>query len=71
MKDLELGKDFLDFSTSTKINEKDKNPKLIFKIEDAICDYFQIFGEQSNGRYKPSYQSKKIQCLERDFDNLN
>ena len=30
MKDLELGKDFLDFSTSTKINEKDKND---FKVE--------------------------------------
>ena len=54
-----------------KINQKDKNPKLIFKIEDAICDYFQIFGEQSNGRYKPIYQSKKIQCLARDSENLN
>ncbi len=54
-----------------KINEKDKNSKLIFKIEDAICDYFQIFKEQPNGRYKIAYQSKKIQCLAQNSDNLN
>jgi len=47
-----------------KINENDKSPKLIFKVEDSICDHFQIFKEQPNGRYKIAYQSKKIQCFE-------
>jgi hypothetical protein len=54
-----------------KINEKDKNPKLIFKVEDRICDYFQIFAEQPNGRYKLNYQSKKIQCPDQNFNDLN
>ncbi len=54
-----------------KINAKDKNPKLLFKIEDAICNYFQIFGEQPNGRYKLAYQSKKIQCPDQDLNDLN
>jgi len=49
-----------------KINEKDLNPKLIFKVEDSICDHFQIFKEQPNGRYKIAYKSKKIQCLDVD-----
>jgi len=51
-----------------KTSEKDKNPKLIFKIEDAICDYFQIFKEQPNGRYKIAYESKKVQCIANSID---
>ncbi len=53
-----------------KTNEKDNNPKLIFKVEDAICDHFQIFKAQPNGRYKIAHQSKKIQCIE-DSNELN
>jgi hypothetical protein len=53
-----------------QVNEKDKNSKLIFKVEDAICDYFQIFKAQPNGRYKMAYQSKKIQCINQDSENL-
>ena len=51
-----------------KTSEKDKNPKVIFKIEDAICDYFQIFKEQPNGRYKIAYESNKVQCTENSID---
>jgi hypothetical protein len=52
-----------------QVNEKDKNYKLIFKIEDEICDYFQIYKAQPNGKYKMKYRSKKIQCVNQDFAN--
>ena len=51
-----------------KTSAKDKNPKVIFKIEDAICDYFQIFKEQPNGRYKIAYESNKVQCIANSID---
>lgn len=35
-----------------QIDKKDKNPKIIFKVEDRFRDYFQIFEEQSNGKYR-------------------
>ncbi len=35
-----------------KTNKKDKNPKIIFKVEDKFKEYFEIFEKQSGGKYK-------------------
>ncbi len=34
-----------------EVDEKDKNPKIIFKVEDQFSEYFEIFEEQNNGKY--------------------
>lgn len=39
-------------------NEKDANPKIIFKIEDGLRTYFEMFEEQANGKYKAVFRSK-------------
>lgn len=39
-----------------KTNEKDKNPKIIFKVEDRFKEYFEIFEEQSGGKYQMIYR---------------
>ena len=41
-----------------KINDEDKNPKIIFKIEDGLNQYFEMFEEQANGKYKMIFRSK-------------
>jgi hypothetical protein len=38
------------------VNKSDKNPKIIFKVEDKFRDYFQIFEEQNNGKYQMIYE---------------
>jgi len=43
-----------------KINENDKNPKIIFKIEGAINDYMELYEEQINGKYRSTLKSKPI-----------
>lgn len=35
-----------------EVDKKDKNPKLIFKVEDKFSEYFEIFEEQNNGKYR-------------------
>jgi hypothetical protein len=35
-----------------QVDDKDKNPKLIFKVEDKFNEYFEIFEEQNNGKYR-------------------
>ncbi|MDX2082935.1 MAG: DUF4116 domain-containing protein [Rickettsiales bacterium] len=47
-----------------EVDKKDKNPKIIFKVEDRFSDYFEIFEEQNNGKYRMIY---KIDSL-RDSD---
>lgn len=51
-----------------KINKKDKNPKLLFRVEDRFSEYFEVFAEQHGGKYKiihridplaPDYIEKK------------
>ncbi len=37
-------------------DDKDKNPKLIFKVEDKFKEYFEIFEEQNNGKYRMVHQ---------------
>lgn len=34
----------------------DKNPKLLFRVEDRFTEYFEIFSEQKGGKYKMIYQ---------------
>jgi len=34
-----------------EVDAKDKNPKIIFKVEDRFNEYFEIFEEQNNGKY--------------------
>lgn len=35
-----------------ELNDKDKSPKIIFKIEDKFRDYFEVFEEQNGGKYQ-------------------
>lgn len=35
-----------------QLDKNDKNPKIIFKIEDRFKDYFEVFEEQNNGKYQ-------------------
>lgn len=44
-------------------NEKDNNPKVIYRVHDFISDYFEIFEEQNNGKYRSVFKSKKIQGI--------
>lgn len=34
------------------VGEKDLNPKIIFKVEDEFKNYFQVFKEESGGKYE-------------------
>jgi hypothetical protein len=43
-----------------KINENDKNPKIIFKIEGEVNDYMELYEEQINGKYRLILKSKPI-----------
>jgi len=46
-----------------KNNINDNNPKIIFKVEDAVNDYLEIFEEQINGKYRSIYKSHPISKL--------
>lgn len=35
-----------------KTDKNDKNPKIIFKVEDAMSDYFEVFARQNNQKYR-------------------
>lgn len=37
-------------------NKADKNPKLIFRVDDKFTEYFEIFEEQRGGKYKMIYR---------------
>jgi hypothetical protein len=38
-----------------KTSKNDKNPKIIFKIEDRFTQYFEVFLEVENFIYLPIY----------------
>lgn len=42
-----------------KSEKNDKNPKIIFKVEDAMNDYFEVFARQNNGKYKIIFSTIK------------
>ncbi len=35
-----------------QVDKNDKNPKIIFKVEDRFKEYFEIYEEQNNGKYR-------------------
>lgn len=37
-------------------NEKDKNPKIIFKVEDYLNEYFEVYGQSSGDKYHIIYR---------------
>jgi len=39
-----------------QINKKDKNPKILFKVEDKDGEYFDLFVKQINDRYASIYK---------------
>ncbi|MES2676921.1 MAG: DUF4116 domain-containing protein [Pseudomonadota bacterium] len=38
------------------VNKKDKNPKILFKVEDKDGEYFDLFAKQLNNRYASIYK---------------
>jgi len=38
------------------VNRFDKNPKLLFRVEDFFTEYFEIFEEQRGGKYQLIYR---------------
>ena len=49
-------------------DEKDKNPKIIFKIEDRFKEYFEIFEEQNGGKYRMVH---RVESLTNATNNSN
>jgi hypothetical protein len=41
-------------------SKKDKNPKLLFRVEDKFIEYFELFGESNGGKYKMIYQADPL-----------
>ena len=37
------------------VNKDDRNPKILFRVEDKFADKFEIFEEQNNGKYQMVY----------------
>ncbi len=37
-------------------SKKDKNPKILFKVEDRDGEYFDLFAKQLNDRYASIYK---------------
>lgn len=35
-----------------RVNKKDKNPKVLFRVEERFGDKFEVFEEQNNGKYQ-------------------
>lgn len=42
-----------------KAKKNDKNPKLIYRIEDQIQDYFIVFARQKNDKYQQIFSTQK------------
>lgn len=41
-----------------KVNDEDKSPKVIFKVEDKFREYFEVYEEQSGGKYNKILEFK-------------
>lgn len=41
-----------------KVNKNDKSPKIIFKVSEKFGEYFDVFEEQSNGKYHKILSTK-------------
>jgi len=49
-------------------NKKDKNPKLLFRVEDRFVEYFELFEEVDGGKYKMVY---RIDPLKKSYKEDN
>ncbi len=49
------------------VNHLDKNPKLLFRVEDRFTEYFEIFEEQHGGKYQLIYRIDPIKKAELDI----
>ncbi|GDX36046.1 hypothetical protein LBMAG18_05570 [Alphaproteobacteria bacterium] len=43
-----------------KIKKDDTNPKLIYRVEDQVQDYFVVFARQKNHKYQQIYSTQKL-----------
>lgn len=43
-----------------KVDKKDKNPKIIFKVSDRFGEHFEIFEEQNGGKYQMVYTQSDL-----------
>jgi len=59
----EFGHKYFQIWDLYRVNEADKNPKIIYRVHDFISDYFEIYEEQNNGKYRSVFKSKKIQGI--------
>jgi len=50
-------------------DKKDKNPKLLFKVEDKFNEYFEIFEEQNGGKYKMIYKINPLAAQNSNIKN--
>ncbi len=41
-----------------RVGKSDSNPKVIFKVSEKFGDYFEVFEEQSNGKYHKILSTK-------------
>lgn len=41
-------------------DKKDKNPKIIFKVDDRFGEHFEVFEEQAGGKYQMIHQSGNL-----------
>ncbi|MFT6105841.1 MAG: hypothetical protein ACJA0S_000589 [Rickettsiales bacterium] len=52
-------------------DENDKNPKILFKVEDANSEYFELFSKQINNRYASIYKGGGYSMEINLFEDLN
>jgi hypothetical protein len=43
-----------------KVNKQDKDPKIIFKVEEQFKEYFEVFEEQNGGKYQMIYRFEPL-----------
>ena len=65
-KDMQLTTDFtighkkyevLDLFSINKLSEKNPEIMVIFKVEDKLNDYLQVYFQQENGKYRLLHQT--------------
>jgi len=44
-------------------DKNDQSPKIIYKVGDSVSDYFEVYQEQKNGKYRSIYKSEPIQGI--------
>ncbi len=52
-------------------NKKDKNPKIIFRVEDRFDNYFEIFSKMSADKYQLTYRINPDKVTDINYDELD